>query len=317
MKNPEKQRRTRWLIDWRRALVAAPLLLSVAAAAYVFAPRGADSATARAMLLDTPPSAASTKAGVHVGQLARDFTGTSPDGRAVRLSDLRGTPTIINFWATWCPSCLAEMPDLKAVQQEFGSEHLRVLAVNAGEDDAHAGAFLRTLDAQDFDIAMDPSLVIADAYGVFGLSQSIFVDADGVIRAAYAGQLTKELMERYVTATIAGTDAGAAPPKLRLLGNVEARVRTLEVRGGNGAADFRSKSLRCDDSYCSDAALATLAKETGVLAIDARTSEDPPRIIVTYEPGTISLDALSAAVVTILEEQHDRLYEGKISVEKK
>ena len=316
MNEPSRRREPR-LIDWRRALIAIPVLLSIAAAAYVFAPRGADSTTVRATLVDTPASSAGAKTGVHVGQAARDFVATSPDGKRVRLSELRGKPVIINFWATWCPSCLAEMPDLSAVQQEFGSENLRVVAVNAGEDAAHARAFLRTLDAPDFDIAMDPSLVVSDAYGVYGLSQSVFVDAAGVIRATYTGQLSKDLMEQYVAATLAGTDAAAAPAKLRLLGNVEARLRTLEVRGRDGKADFRSKSLRCDDSYCSDAALAMLANYAGVLGIDAHTDEDPPRIVVTYEPSTITLDALSGAVAAILEQQPDRLYERPIAIEKK
>ena len=301
------------LIDWRRALIALPVLVAVGAAAYVFIPRGADASTRRAALADTPP-AVGAKSGVHVGDAARDFVGTSPDGKAVRLSDLRGKPAIINFWATWCPSCLAEMPDLKAVQAEFGAGNLSVIAVNAGEDNGHATAFLDTLDAPAFRGAMDPSLVVSDAYGVFGLSHSVFVDSDGIIRATYSGQLSRELMKQYVDSTLAGTDAAAAPTKLRLLGNVEARQRVLEVRGGDGTADFRSKSLRCDDSYCSDGALAMLANYGGVLGIDRHTTDDPPRIVVRYEPKAVSLDALTAALADMLQQQRDPLYERAIEI---
>lgn len=291
-----------------------PVLISIAAAAYVFIPRGADATTPRARLADTPAAGASAKSGVHVGDLARDFVGASPDGRPVRLSDLRGKPAIINFWATWCPSCLAEMPDLKALQAEFGADNLSVVAVNAGEDNGHATRFLDTLDAPSFRVAMDPSLVVSDAYGVFGLSHSVFVDRDGIIRAIYSGQLSKELMRQYVDSTIARTDAAAAPAKLRLLGNVEARERVLEVRGGDGTADFRSKSLRCDDSYCSDGALTMLAMYAGVLGIDRHTGDDPPRIVVRYEPSVVGLDALARALADMLGQQHDPLYQQAIVV---
>ena len=108
----------RSLVDWRRLVLALPLLLVVGVGMYFVLDRGGPSAsTPRAALAETPPGSVD-KVGVQRGQLARDFIGTAPDGSVVRVSDLRGRPTIINFWATWCTSCLAELPDFKEVQQE-------------------------------------------------------------------------------------------------------------------------------------------------------------------------------------------------------
>ena len=81
--------------------------------------------TPRAALADTA-AVGEAKAGVVKGSTARDFTATTADGGTVRLSDLRGKPVVINFWATWCTSCLVEMPELKAVQAEFGAENVAV-----------------------------------------------------------------------------------------------------------------------------------------------------------------------------------------------
>ena len=304
------------LIDWRRLLIAVPLLAVAGAAFWLLAPGGGDASTPRAVLVDTP-HAPDAPVGVRQGRVARDFTATGPDGSTVRLSDLRGKPAIINFWATWCSSCLAEMSDLKAVQDEAGADAFSVVAVNSGEDSASAREFLDELDAPSFRVAMDPTLVVSDSYGVYGLSHTVFVDSAGVIRATYSGQLSASLMREYLTAAAAGTD-GADPPKsLRLLGNVQARRHLLEVRdAGSGAAEFRSKSLRCDDSYCASGVLDALAKASGVLDVDGFAAEDPPRVVVRFDAEAVSLDALTSVLAELMNASPDPLYEQPLEIER-
>ncbi|TAK56561.1 MAG: redoxin domain-containing protein [Dehalococcoidia bacterium] len=305
----------RGLIDWRRALIAVPLLAAAAVTAYLLIPRGADASTPRASLVETPPGSVE-KVGVRTGQLARDFASAGPDGAPLRLSELRGKPTIINFWATWCGSCVAELPDLKAVQQEAGLDNLNVVAVNAGEDSSAARRFLKTLDAPAFHIGMDPTLVVADAYGVRGLPQSVFLDADGIVRAVYTGQLSKGLMQQYVEAASAGRDGPEAPSKIRLVTTV-ARDHTLEVRDvRTGVVDLRSKSLRCDESYCAAPAIDALAGAIGVLGVERDLSEDPPRIVVTYG-GSLSSDAIASVLAEALNRLGDPLYERPLEIVRK
>lgn len=302
----------RRLIDVRRLVVAAPLLAAMAVAAWFLIPRGTGS-TPHAVLAQTPPEPG-MQVGVRRGQLARDFIARAPDGSQIRLSDLRGKPTVINFWATWCSSCVAELPDLKAVQQSAGTDKLNVVAVNAGEDNGAASAFLRRLDAKEFRIGMDPTLVVADAYGVSGLPMSVFVDSNGVIRATYSGQLTKDLMRQYVQAASAGDTAPSAPPRIRLVTTV-ARDHVLEgTRVGAGEVRFVSKSLRCDDSYCSDAALAGLSSAAGVTSIDRHLGEDPPRIVVHFDASVTNVDALANALRDELNAHPDPLYERPLTV---
>lgn len=301
------------LVNWRRTAIALPVLALTAAGAYMLIGRGASASTPRAVLTETPPGVVQ-EVGVKKGELAQDFIGVSPDGTPVRLSDLRGKPTIINFWATWCSSCVAELPDLKALQQQVGASRLNVVAVNAGEDSSAARRFLQWLDAPAFHVGMDPTLVVADAYDVYGLPESFFVDAQGVIRAVYTGQLSKELMQEYVSAAVAGTNGPAAPPKLRLITTV-ARDHTLEVRpSGGDAVDLRSKSLRCDDSYCASHAIDALSHLDGVRRIDRMLSEDPPRIQVTFDPARTSADAIASALADSLNQLGDPLYDRPLEI---
>ena len=306
----------RGLIDWRRALLAVPVLALAALGAYIFIPRGADASTPRAALADTPAGSVQT-VGVRKGQLSRDFIGVGPDGAQVRLSDLRGKPTIINFWATWCVSCLAELPDLKAVQQDIGADRLNIIAINAGEDSSAAQRFLKTLEAPAFHVGMDPTLVVADAYGVFGLPQSVFVDADGVVRAVYTGQLSKDLMQQYVQAASTGTDGPAAPTKIRLITTV-ARDHTLEVRtSGKGVVDLRSKSLRCDESYCATSVIDGLTQVDGVRSVERMLSEDPPRILVTFDEARTGADDVASGLADALNRLGDPLYSRPLDIVRK
>ncbi|MEX0750930.1 MAG: TlpA disulfide reductase family protein, partial [Dehalococcoidia bacterium] len=185
-------------VDWRRLALAAPLLVIAGVALYALVLRGdASAGTRRALLADTPPGIEDS-VGVRQGQLARDFVAVSPDGTEVRLSDLRGTPVIINFWASWCTSCLAEMPEFHDLQQRIGVDNLQVVAINTGESADTAQEFVEKLGVDTFRIALDPTLVVADAYGVFGMPTSIFLDADGVVRATYAGHIPGDTLEEFV-----------------------------------------------------------------------------------------------------------------------
>ena len=304
----------RSLVDWKRLILALPLLLAIGAGTYYLLDRGGPSAsTPRAALAETPPGAVE-KVGVQRGQLARDFVGTAPDGSVVRLSDLRGRPTIINFWATWCTSCLAELPEFKEVQREIGVENLNIVAVNTGEDASTAQKWVERLGLDAFHITLDPTLVVSDAYGVSGMPTSVFLDADGVVRATYVGQLDKALLREYLAAAQTGNDADEPPAKLRLITTV-ARDHTLEIFDRGGATvELRSKSLRCDESYCSEEAIRAFARSAGVISIERRLSEDPASIVVEFDAAVTSAQALSEALAEALNAAGDPLYERPLEI---
>jgi thiol-disulfide isomerase/thioredoxin len=128
------------------------------------------------------------------GNPAPDFAGKTPTGESVSLSDYRGSIVAINFWATWCGPCKAEMPTL---QKAYEQGNLVVLAVNAAEDADTVDAYLRELGLT-FPAVLDPDSAIVDLYGVRVFPTTVFVDADGIVLAERYGPLTPDLIDQYL-----------------------------------------------------------------------------------------------------------------------
>jgi peroxiredoxin len=306
----------RRIFDWRRLLLALPVLAVLAAVTYLVVREDAgDTSTPQARLLDTDP-VAGADAGVIKGRTARDFTAAAPGGEPLALSDFRGRAVVLNFWATWCTSCLAEMPDLKSVQQEFGAYRVAVLALNSGESAPDTEEFIEQLDAPDFTYAFDPSLAVTDAYGIVGLSHTVFVDADGVIRATYVGQMTPDLMREYIRAALDATDAEEPPFRLRLPGAVEARTSVFTVSEvDDRTVRISSRRLRCDDSFCAVPAFGLLASAEGIVSVEHEGDADPPAVVVRFDEGELSHDEVAERLAQEVARLGDPLYEHAITFE--
>jgi peroxiredoxin len=139
-----------------------------------------------------------------IGQPAPDFSADTPDGQTYTLSQLRGSPVAINFWATWCAPCEAEMPALQDAQRRHADPGLTILAVNGGEPPEVVTAFMDDLGLT-FPALLDPDGEIADLYGVHALPTTVFVDAQGNISAVHLGPLTDGLIDRYLRGMDEGT----------------------------------------------------------------------------------------------------------------
>ncbi len=122
------------------------------------------------------------------GFLAPDFTAKTPGGKAIRLSDLRGKVVLVNFWASWCPPCRAEMPAIESVYLAYQGQGLVVLAVNSTIQDnsTNARAFF-TENKLSFPILLDETGEITSLYRVQSLPTSFFIDRAGVIREVIVG----------------------------------------------------------------------------------------------------------------------------------
>jgi peroxiredoxin len=142
---------------------------------------------------------------------APDFTLTQPPGQPLTLSDFRGKPTIINFWATWCPPCRRELPALEAAYQMY-QDQIGFVAVDVKEDAATVAAFVEELGLT-FPVAIDPDGRVSDvAYEVRGLPTTLFVDAQGVVVARHVGPLDEATIESYLTPLLALPAVTAGPP---------------------------------------------------------------------------------------------------------
>lgn len=122
------------------------------------------------------------------GFSAPDFTLDLLEGGQVTLSDLRGKVVLVNFWATWCPPCRAEMPAIEKIYQSFKPLGLEVLAINVTNQDSETAAnvFARDLDL-NFPIPLDRNGETAARYALRGLPSSYFIDREGVIRSVVVG----------------------------------------------------------------------------------------------------------------------------------
>jgi thiol-disulfide isomerase/thioredoxin len=129
-------------------------------------------------------------------KLAADFELTNLDGETVALADFEGKSVMINFWATWCPPCLDELPLIQDYADRYADEFI-VLAVNAGEEQAKVAQFVAEY-GYDLVFLLDPENIAGNAYRVMGLPTSIFIDEDGYWRATHIGQLDELLLAGYL-----------------------------------------------------------------------------------------------------------------------
>jgi peroxiredoxin len=124
---------------------------------------------------------------------APDFMLKTPDGTPVSLSDLHGKVVLLNFWATWCPPCTLEMPELDALYRRYGdAKDFVVVGVDLEERPQEVASFAQQKDIA-FPLLVDPNgRVIQEDYGIRTLPASVIVDREGRIRDRWTGALRLE-----------------------------------------------------------------------------------------------------------------------------
>ena len=127
------------------------------------------------------------------GRPAPDFSLPLLDGSQLRLSDLRGKAVILNFWATWCPPCRTEMPDLEAVWRERGKDGLVIVGVDLGESPSSVQSFVTRVGVT-YPIALDIDQRVGVLYATNSLPTTYFIDASGTIQDRYTGGMNKRVM---------------------------------------------------------------------------------------------------------------------------
>ena len=135
-----------------------------------------------------------------IGQLAPDFSLKTLDGQTtVKLSELRGKPVILNFWASWCAPCRLEMPALQAAYEAHQADGLTVLAINLTTEDTlpNAQAFVEELQLTIPALA-DETSAAKEAYHIIGLPTTYFVDSDGIITYLQLGPLDEAHLNSYI-----------------------------------------------------------------------------------------------------------------------
>lgn len=134
---------------------------------------------------------------------APDFRLAALDGSSLALSDHRGRYVLLNFWATWCPPCRAELPDLVRFYQDHADQGFILIGVNEQEPPAAVADFLRA-QGLAFPVALDADGALLDRYGVQGMPSSFLVDPQGRVVHAWTGMIDRRTLEAAVTPLLEG-----------------------------------------------------------------------------------------------------------------
>ncbi len=118
---------------------------------------------------------------------APDFELNDMDGKSHHLADYRGRVVIINFWATWCPPCRAEMPSMQRAWEQLSQEEIQMLAINVAEDEERISQFSSDYPVE-FPLLMDLDSKVSEAWPLRGFPTTFIVDAEGRIAYQAIGQ---------------------------------------------------------------------------------------------------------------------------------
>ncbi|GGC88821.1 thiol:disulfide interchange protein tlpA [Thalassobacillus devorans] len=127
-----------------------------------------------------PPN---TPKGIQEGEQAPDFELETVEGETIRLSDLKGKKVFLNFWATWCPPCKEEMPEMQKFHEEFGEE-VEIVAVNVTTTETGIDDVQKYLDQQGytFQVPLDKRNQVSSEYQAITIPTTYFIGTDGIVQ---------------------------------------------------------------------------------------------------------------------------------------
>lgn len=134
---------------------------------------------------------------VEIGKEAPNFTISNMDGEFVTLEDYRGKNVLLNFWATWCPYCVQEMPDMNKLYNENKDKDFVVLAVSVQENKETVAEYIKEL-GYDFTILLDEEGIVADRYMIRGIPTSYMIDKEGKVKAVKMSMMTYDDMKQLL-----------------------------------------------------------------------------------------------------------------------
>ncbi len=188
MTPPVSTRQAKTEIDPRWIILGA-ILVIVLALVIIFATRDKSGETQQ--VVENPA--------IEINRAAIDFTLVGLDGNPIALADLRGKYVLVNFWATWCPPCQREMPDLQAYYQKYQNRNFVLLSVDVEEEAAKVAAFIQENNFS-FPVVLDADGQVSIQYGAEALPSSFLIGPDGTLLKRWqAGVLAPEVMERDIT----------------------------------------------------------------------------------------------------------------------
>jgi cytochrome c biogenesis protein CcmG/thiol:disulfide interchange protein DsbE len=127
-----------------------------------------------------------------VGDPAPDFNLEDMEGNRVRLSDYCGQFVIVNFFASWCPPCRQEAPEIQAFEEQYGDQ-VKILIIDRAEPKVKVQEFIDEFHSTSTYL-LDYNDSMSKPYGIVGQPETFFIDEEGIIRYHHIGPMTKEFM---------------------------------------------------------------------------------------------------------------------------
>jgi cytochrome c biogenesis protein CcmG/thiol:disulfide interchange protein DsbE len=145
-------------------------------------------------------NAAQSDSHARIGKAAPNWSEATPQGPQLTMTSLRGKVVYLNFFATWCPPCNEEAPDIVALQREFGPRGLQVVGIDVLEN-AHKAADFQREHRLDYPVVVDDG-TLRDQYAVNGLPVHVFIDRRGAVRKIVVGELSALQMRANVVSLL-------------------------------------------------------------------------------------------------------------------
>lgn len=123
--------------------------------------------------------------------------------RSIRLSEIRGSPIVLNYWASWCLACREEHPALSAAAVRHSAEGVRFFGVLYQDTPANARRWIKAMGGQTYPTLLDPTMHTAIEYGVYGVPETYFIDAEGTIRHKHLGPVTEAVLDAQIAVLLA------------------------------------------------------------------------------------------------------------------
>jgi len=226
-----------------------------------------------------------------VGSLAPDFSLPTADGKTVKLSDLRGRVVVVNFFATWCPPCRAETPDLVAASNEFTPRGVVFVGVDAKESAQLVNQFAAARDVA-YIIALDSDGKVNERYDVRAIPTTYVVDRQGRIAYRQLDQLEGTVLASALNDVVAGRIPNQSPLDRRFA--TIATSATAQVDALTGAANAAKargdvKSAYIESGKAIAAGVAANKQLDGLQNGDGSSS-------INYFTSTQQRDALGVAL---------------------
>ncbi|WP_298266639.1 TlpA disulfide reductase family protein [Geobacter sp.] len=132
-----------------------------------------------------------------IGASAPEISVLDLSDRTVKLSEFKGKPVVVRFWATGCSACVAGMPKLDSFSKVYRDKGLTVLAVNMGNSKPLVKAFAKGLKLS-YPVLLDPALIAVKKYGVRAVPTTFFIDRKGIARKVVVGEVSQEDFKKTV-----------------------------------------------------------------------------------------------------------------------